>query len=234
MLVGGGVLIGGFLNATPSITAWGALRCKTMAKLSGIGPDDRVALTFDDGPDPISTPRFLDELDRLGWRATFFVLGEMVERAPALTREIVQRGHEVGLHGNHHRSHIWRSPLAVRHDLERGRTIIEDATQTRLRWFRPPHGQLSMGSVAAAHRLDLTIVLWTTWGRDWTAHATAPSVAARVCRDLRPGGTILLHDCDCTSARGSWRSALGALELLEGHIDALGVRVVSLGGHLPT
>ena len=232
MLVGGGVLIGGFLNATPSITAWGALRRKTMAKLSGIGPGDRVALTFDDGPDPTSTPHFLDELDRLGWHATFFLLGDMVERAPKLTREIVERGHEVALHGNHHRSHIWRSPVAVRHDLERARTIIEDASQTHLRWFRPPHGQLSLGSLAAAHRLDLTTVLWTTWGRDWTAHATAASVTARVCKDLRPGGTILLHDSDCTSARGSWHSALGALTLLDAHIDARGLRVVSLGEHL--
>jgi peptidoglycan/xylan/chitin deacetylase (PgdA/CDA1 family) len=203
-----------------------------MAKLSGIGPGDRVALTFDDGPDPASTPLFLDELDRLGWRATFFVLGDMVERAPFLTREIVERGHEVALHGNHHRSHIWRSPLAVRHDLERAQSIVEDATQTRVRWFRPPHGQLSLGSLAATHRLDLKTVLWTTWGRDWTAHATASSVAATVRKDLRPGGTILLHDSDCTSASGSWRSALGSLSLLEAHIDAFGLRVVSVGDHL--
>ena len=191
-----------------------------------------MALTFDDGPDEASTPLFLDELDRLGWQATFFLLGDMVERSPAMAREIVERGHEVALHGGCHRSHLARSPSAVHRDLERARSVIEDATQTRLRWFRPPHGHLSLGSVAAAHALGLETVLWSTWGRDWTSHATPASVAARVRRDLRPGGTILLHDSDCTSAPGAWRSALGALPRLAEDIDRGGLRVVALREHL--
>jgi peptidoglycan/xylan/chitin deacetylase (PgdA/CDA1 family) len=203
-----------------------------MPRLAGIGPPDRVALTFDDGPDDASTPLFLDELDRLGWQATFFVLGDMVERSPAGAREIVERGHEVALHGGCHRSHLSRSPQAVHRDLERARAVIEDATQTRLRWFRPPHGHLSLGSLAAAHALGLETVLWSTWGRDWTSHATAASVAGRVRRDLAPGGTILLHDSDCTSAPGAWRSALGALPLLAEDIDRGGLRVVALREHL--
>ena len=84
----------------------------------------------------------------------------------------------------------------------------------------------------ACEALDLTTVLWTAWGRDWTSHATAASVAAKVRRDLRPGGTILLHDSDCTSAAGAWRSALGALPRLAEDIDHAGLRVVTLGEHL--
>ena len=81
-----------------------------LPRLNGDGRPDHVALTFDDGPDPASTPAFLDLLDELGVRATFFVLGSMVERAPALARELAGRGHEVGVHGWDHRSLALRGP----------------------------------------------------------------------------------------------------------------------------
>ena len=71
--------------------------------LAGLGKATHVALTFDDGPDPATTPYFLDELDRLGVRATFFLLGEHVARHEGLTRRIAERGHEIGLHGWTHR-----------------------------------------------------------------------------------------------------------------------------------
>jgi peptidoglycan/xylan/chitin deacetylase (PgdA/CDA1 family) len=70
---------------------------------------------------------------------------------------------------------------------------------------------LSGGSLAAAHRLGLRTVLWTTWGRDWRAEATPETVVADVVDGLKPGATVLLHDSDCTSAPGSWKATLGAL-----------------------
>ena len=76
--------------------------------LAGIGRPDHVALTFDDGPDPASTPLFLTELDRLGWKATFFLLGCMVRQAPSLAAELVAASHEVAVHGDRHDSHLRR------------------------------------------------------------------------------------------------------------------------------
>lgn len=220
------------LNAAPVVSAWGRGRRALLPGLAGTGPTDRVALTFDDGPDPASTPRFLAALDRLGWSATFFVLGDMVRRNPSLVGELLAAGHEVALHGDRHRSHIRRTPRDVIDDLRRGYDTITDAAGIPPRWFRPPHGYLSAGSLLGARALGVRTVLWTTWGRDWTAHATPASVSRTVLRDLRPGGTILLHDADCTCAPGAWRSALGALDLLAADLGPRGLRVVHLGEHL--
>src|SRR5947207_14914483 len=86
------------VHAAPLRTINDGFRNRMRPGLAGIGRHDRVALTFDDGPDPASTPQFIEELDRLGWHATFFLLGEMVRRTPSLVGELVAAGHEVAVH----------------------------------------------------------------------------------------------------------------------------------------
>ena len=219
------------VHTGPSIASIRALRVRVLPGLAGMGTPGHVALSFDDGPDAASTPKFLAVLDRLGWRATFFMLGAMVRRAPQLAAEVRAAGHEVALHGDEHRSHLRRTPAAVRADLRRGLDAVQEATGDAVRWFRPPYGSLSAGSVAAASVLRLRPVLWTAWGRDWRARATPASVVADINRGLAPGGTVLLHDSDCTSAPGSWKSALGALPYLADLFAARGLQVGPLGQH---
>lgn len=190
-----------------------------------------MALTFDDGPDPCSTPWFLEALERLGWRATFFMLGSMVRRAPGLAAEVVAAGHEVALHGDLHRSHLARSPRAVRADLARGYSTVAEATGVPPRFYRPPYGVLTTGTLLATDHLGLRPVLWTTWGRDWTARATPANVAAEIKATLVPGATVLLHDADCTSAPTCWRSTLGALSLLAEQCEGKGLAVGPLAEH---
>jgi peptidoglycan/xylan/chitin deacetylase (PgdA/CDA1 family) len=218
------VLVAG--HAGPALATVGWIRRLALPGLAGAGRADHVALTFDDGPDPASTPAFLAALDRLGWRATFFMLGGMADRDPGLAREVADAGHEIALHGYEHVSHLRRAPTRVDDDLRRGLDVVADATGQRPRWFRPPYGHLSAGTCLAARRLGLRTVLWTAWGRDWTARATPAGVAATVARGLRPGGTVLLHDSDCTSAPGAWRAGLGALPRLA---ELLGARELAVG-----
>ena len=218
-------------HAGPAVTCWRGLRCWATPGLAGVGDERHVALTFDDGPDPASTPAFLDELDRLGWRATFFLLGSMVRRAPSLAAETSARGHEIGVHGDEHRSQLRRGPRAVHDDVERARDTIAEVTGTAPLWFRPPYGALSAGSLHCARVLGLRPVLWTTWGRDWEAAATPESVVADVLRGLRPGATVLLHDSDCTSAPRSWASTLGALPPLAEAFATRGLTVGPLAEH---
>jgi peptidoglycan/xylan/chitin deacetylase (PgdA/CDA1 family) len=199
--------------------------------LAGQGRLDHVALTFDDGPDPVSTPRFLDVLDGVGVRATFFVLGENVLRCPAVARETVARGHELAVHGWRHDRPWLPSPGRDARELRRAARAVYDVTGHRPRWYRPPYGILSSGRWAAARRDGLRPVLWTAWGRDWTADATPASVRATVAADLRGGGTVLLHDTDHAAAPGSWRSALGALPDIVGDCRTAGLTVGPLTEH---
>ncbi|MFF0669629.1 polysaccharide deacetylase family protein [Streptomyces tendae] len=199
--------------------------------LAGLGSPRHVALTFDDGPDPASTPQFLDVLDRLGVRATFFVLGENAARHPVLARELVRRGHEIAVHGWSH-DRPWRpSPVRDARELLRAVRVVGEVTGTVPHWYRPPYGILTSGRWAAARGAGLRPVLWTAWGKDWRHDATPASVRATVAADLRGGGTVLLHDTDHASAPGSWRAALGALPDIVRDCREAGLSVGPLGEH---
>jgi peptidoglycan/xylan/chitin deacetylase (PgdA/CDA1 family) len=190
-----------------------------------------VALTFDDGPDAASTPQFLEVLDALGWHATFFMLGEMTRRDPGVARAVADAGHEIAVHGDVHGNMLRRTPRHAADDIRRAVDSVAGATGIAPRWFRPPFGISSYASLRAARDLGMTTVLWTTWGRDWRREATPASVVADVTRRYVDGGTVLLHDSDCTSYPGSWRSALGALPRLADEFAARGLDVGTVGAH---
>jgi peptidoglycan/xylan/chitin deacetylase (PgdA/CDA1 family) len=219
------------LHAAPALTAVPALRARLFPALAGQGMANHVALTFDDGPDPRSTPRFLETLAAHRVRATFFLLGSMLARAPELGRELVAAGHEVAVHGWVHRALPLRGAGATHTDLARARALITEVTGRSPGYFRPPYGLLTTPALVAARRLGLTPVLWTCWGRDWTPSATPGSILDTVYRGLADGGTILLHDSDCTAANGSWRATLGALPRLLDECGRRGYAVGPLGEH---
>ncbi|MFD7875171.1 polysaccharide deacetylase family protein [Streptomyces sp. NPDC059766] len=198
-------------HCAPVISTFGPLRNRLMPRLAGQGRADHVALTFDDGPDPKSTPAFLQLLAARRVQATFFLLGSEARRSPDLVREIAAEGHEIGVHGWAHRPLLLRGPRATHTDLARARDTVAEITGRRPTLFRPPYGVMSGSAHRAARSLGLTPVLWTCWGEDWTARATPESVHRTVVTDLHGGGTVLLHDSDRTSAPGAWRSALAAL-----------------------
>ena len=218
-------------QAAPGLTGLGPVRKRLLPGLGGQGDPGHVALTFDDGPDPCSTPRFATVLADHGVRATFFMLGSMVERAPWLAADLAAAGHEIGVHGFDHRYLPARLPGAARSDLHRATDLIERITGTRPRYFRPPYGVLSGPALLIVRELGLTPVLWGAWGREWTPGATPDSVYATLTRDLAGGVTVLLHDSGCTSPPGSWQAALGALPRLLDECAARGLRVGPLGEH---
>jgi peptidoglycan-N-acetylglucosamine deacetylase len=173
-----------------------------------------VALTFDDGPHPEGTPAVLDVLEEAGIAATFFLVGEQVERRPALAAEIASRGHVVALHGYRHRPQPAMNARAVRDDLTRGTAAISEATGVEPTWHRPPYGLYSPAGLDAARGRGLKPILWSRWGKDWRRLTTPERIATRVTRDLHPGDVILLHDADFYSSKGSHQRTVRALTLI--------------------
>ncbi|MBX6388206.1 MAG: polysaccharide deacetylase family protein [Frankia sp.] len=224
-------VLGGLAYGLPALATLARVRNRLAPSLAGIGDPGHVALTFDDGPDPRSTPRFLEVLAALEVRATFFLLGEEASRAPELVAEMAAAGHELAVHGWDHRPMLLRGPWSTYDQLARTRDAVAAVTGRLPRFVRPPHGILSAAVLAAARRLDLTPVLWSACGHDWTPTATPRSVLDRMAPDLRGGATVLLHDSDRTSAPGSWRSALGALPELAARCDEAALRLGPLVEH---
>ncbi|MEU5089356.1 polysaccharide deacetylase family protein [Streptomyces sp. NPDC021356] len=226
-----GIAVVAAAHIVPAATWLPRFRSACFPRLAGHGGPGHIALTFDDGPDPATTPYFLDALDRLDVRATFFVLGESAARHPALTRSVTERGHELAVHGWAHSRPWLPAPGRDLRETARAVRVVHDLTGHRPLWYRPPYGILTAGRWAAARRLALRPVLWSAWGRDWTADATSASVHANVTADLRGGGTVLLHDTDRASAPGCWHAALTALPGLVAHCRDAGWEVGPLAEH---
>lgn len=214
----------------PAGTWLPGLRSVLTPSLCGPMPADRVALTFDDGPHPEGTIAVLDELDQLGWHATFFVVGSQVRRYPDVVAETLRRGHAVELHGDDHRYTIARTPWGIAEDLKRGRDTVAEATGRAPQWWRPAYGVMSGPSYLAARRVGLRPVLWSAWGRDWRAAATPESIVRDLEAGRPAGGTLLLHDSDEMSDPGSWRTTVAALPLLAERLAERRLTVARFGG----
>jgi peptidoglycan-N-acetylglucosamine deacetylase len=178
-----------------------------------------VALTFDDGPHPQGTAAVLDTLAERRAAATFFLVGEQVERRPQLAAEIAACGHTIALHGYRHRNQMRVAPRALAADLRRAVAVISDATGRLPSLYRPPYGIFTPAGLALTRRAGWTPLLWSRWGRDWNAKLSPERIAAMATRDVAAGDVILLHDADFYSDEGSWRNTAAALPRILDELD---------------
>jgi peptidoglycan/xylan/chitin deacetylase (PgdA/CDA1 family) len=186
-----------------------------------------VALTFDDGPHPQGTPAVLELLARASARATFFLVGEQVDRWPGLAREIALAGHEIGIHGYLHRLQLRRTPASLAADLARAEDVIGDATGVTAACYRPPYGVFSVAGLLLARRRGWIPLLWSRWGRDWGARERPDEIARRVTEKLAARDVVLLHDADHYSSPDSWRRTASALPSIFQAAGELGEPLVS-------
>lgn len=191
-----------------------------------------VALTFDDGPDPEVTPRVLDLLDAAGpegARATFFLIGERVERHPDLAAEIVRRDHGVANHTHSHPGHFSvLLPGGLAGEIDRAQEAIERATGVVPRWFRPPAGFRSFLLEPLLARRGLHLAAWTRRGYD-TRDGRATVVLQRLGRNLAAGDVLMLHDGNCAREPGAGGAVvLPVLERLLGEMADRGLSGVGL------
>lgn len=204
-----------------------------MTRLPAAPNDQRVALTIDDGPHPAVTPRVLDLLEALQARATFFCIGEHVLRYPALSRDILARGHSIE---NHSQRHLNRfsvlGPRAMRAEVERAQETIADVTGYRPRFFRAPAGLRNPFLDAVLRSLDLKLVSWTRRGFD-TVSVRAEIVLGRLTRGLRGGDIVLLHDGNAAMTAAGQPVVLEVLPGLVAAFRGAGLKTVTLCEALP-
>lgn len=159
---------------------------------SGIAPS--VALTFDDGPHPVHTPRLLDVLQRAGLRATFFVIGELASRHPDLVRRIVDEGHELG---NHTWSHSEPRSTTTRQfltEIQQTDGYLAGLTGTIPRTVRPPKGELNWSKLSGLWARGKTVALWNVDPRDYKVTSADEIVAWASQYRPAAGDIVLFHD----------------------------------------
>lgn len=185
------------------------------------GAGKRVALTFDDGPNPDATPLVLDALKERGVRATFFILGRHADQWPDLVRRVADEGHAIGNHGWFHRKLHFKSPAYVRNDLTRGTRSIEAACGVHPLLFRAPHGFRSPWVTSIARSLGQRTVGWSlgVWDSD---RPGVDVIADRTVDGAKPGSILLLHDGDGYDPRGDRVQTARAVPLIVDRLLAQG------------
>ena len=151
----------------------------------------RVAITFDDGPDPDFTPRALAALAAVGGRGTFFMMGYNVETHAELARRVVNEGHEIATHTSEHRYLPFLAPADTGEQIADGFAAVKKLGDVR--WFRPPRGGLTGAVVLAANDLDLDIAMWSVNGRIGKDESSA-DLAIRIGSTIQRGDIVLFHD----------------------------------------
>ncbi len=153
-----------------------------------------IALTIDDGPDPVVTPQVLDTLDRYAAQVTFFCIGEKAARYPDLCREIVRRGHAVENHSQHHRHYFaLMGPAGLMRELQAAQDTLTTISGQQPLFFRAPAGLRNPFLDPVLARLGLRLASWSARGFD-TRICDVARVKNSLLRGLRAGAILLLHD----------------------------------------
>jgi peptidoglycan/xylan/chitin deacetylase (PgdA/CDA1 family) len=160
---------------------------------SGPGFGNRIAITFDDGPNRGVTERVLAELKKRDLHATFFMIGHNVKAAPDLARRVLDEGHEICNHSYTHPKLSAMSDDKVRDELARTQDEIVAATAYRPVWLRPPYGAFRKDQGHLAQEQGLGIMLWSIDPTDWRQPGVE-FITNAVVNQARPGSIILCHD----------------------------------------
>jgi peptidoglycan/xylan/chitin deacetylase (PgdA/CDA1 family) len=175
--------------------AWGAHVMTLAATWRGPALGRRIALTFDDGPDPLWTPRIAEALASRNVRSTFFLVGRRAHAHPRAVRAISEAGHEIASHGWSHTSLWFCGPRRTETEVVRTQERLGELTGAAPRFFRPPWGMVNASLFGVLRRAGLSCVFWSIQPEG--LRAQAPEVqAARVLARAHAGAIVDLHDAD--------------------------------------
>ena len=184
--------------------------------INGTGSDD-VALTFDDGPDPVWTPKVLDLLSRYRVKATFCMIGSRAAEYPDLVARVVAEGHSLCNHSWNHEIDLGATGKEnIRDNLVRTNDAIHAAAPgADIDFYRQPGGVWTDDGVAVAAELGMSGLHWSVDPRDWDKSVSATSIRHTLLDEVQPGGIVLLHD-----GAGHQRAGFSALRRILGDLTS--------------
>jgi len=190
------------------------------ALCNAVTEEKMVSITFDDGPDPVLTPKLLDSLKTLGIPATFFCIGHKMKENEGLLKRMHSEGHLIGTHSYSHSN--WFdlfSPGRMRRELEISAQTVSEATGRKPILFRPPYGVINPMLKRALHGTGFHVIGFSNRAWDTSSRKT-DIILSRIMKNLKPGDIILLHDTvpACTEV----------LKNMAEHLKQNGYRIVSL------
>ncbi|TCL37182.1 polysaccharide deacetylase family sporulation protein PdaB [Anaerospora hongkongensis] len=192
----------------------------------GSQSDKVVALTFDDGPNPPYTLQLLDILTTYDVKATFFLIGQNAEKYPETANAIAQKGHLIGTHTYTHSDLLKLAETDILKELSQSAVVIENATGTRPKFLRPPHGFRDSLVLQFSKEQKLDIVQWSVMAEDWKKPG-ADVIANRVLNKINNGSIVLLHDGDGIIG-GDRSQTVAAAEIIIKKLRQRGFRFVTV------
>ncbi|HEY3375524.1 MAG TPA: polysaccharide deacetylase family protein [Candidatus Aquicultor sp.] len=229
LLIGGIFLLIPIVAAMVSYYEYHGIGCQ-----DGImrrGPHENViAITFDDGPNPIYTPKILDVLKEKGVKATFFVVGCHVKKYPEVAKRIVDEGHDIGNHTYTHKDMVPSTRRMVLAQTRKTNHIIEQVTGANTKLFRPPRGIYSTAvRKVIVDEEGYNLILWTVSSVDWRG-LSPQRILRRITRFARPGAILLFHDSGALVRRegASRENTVESLGLVIDHLHARGFEIIPI------
>jgi polysaccharide deacetylase family sporulation protein PdaB len=153
----------------------------------------QIALTFDDGPHPVYTPKILEILEKYQIPATFFMIGENVASYPSLVKKVFERGHEIGNHTYSHPKLNRCEKKTLHQELQRTDQAIFEAVDCHPTLFRPPEGFCNELLAKQSAQWGYKVILWNIDTRDW-AHTPVENIVSYVKKNVKSGDILLFHD----------------------------------------
>ncbi len=225
-------LIASAITLAASLSAWAALHPASQLfgrTIRRTGNRRELALTFEDGPNPATTPWLLDVLDAHSVKATFFVIGRHARACKALMREISTRGHQLGNHTEGHDDLLWLSPRKIVDRLNRCQQIIAESSGRPADCLRPPFGRRGPHLQLAAQRAGCRRVVMWSFAAERFGRNSHLEIVHRL-RKVRGGDVVLFRDGEPDRLHSDRRQIVAALDYWLPRWKDQGFRFVTLEG----
>ena len=160
----------------------------------GDAEQNKISLTFDDGPNPIYTPKILDILKEYNIKATFFLIGKNVEAFPEIAKRIAQENHSIGNHTYSHPELLLKKKEQIRYQIKKAEEAIIKATGIKPHLFRPPYGLDDPAVFLEVEKLGYAIVKWSVSAGNGRKDPEAEKITQKILSTTKNGAIILMHD----------------------------------------